>query len=166
MADETKNPTDNAGDTGEEVGGMPAGGLYGSSVQPSTVLIGGKEEPLGVAVGAAFGKSGLTGNAWNVLPDTEREKLVAAEIDPPPAKGRRVRRQVTAPVLNTLTATTSPQTSVLDEDVTELPASVKLAAPYAYYDDAGELHSWLQGSEIADTDTIALLVERGAIFEA
>lgn len=215
-------------DAGAEVGGMPAGGLYGSSLQPAVVMIGGKEEALGVAVGAAFAKSGLTGNAWNALPDEEREKLIGVEIDraaPTRAeldgalaalpgdntdadyvvrgmrsyfgglftdddektvrevvktaeerlallaasqkKGKRnVRRQVTTNVVDAATTGTVKKTNVVDSDEAELPARVTLAAPYAFYDDENVLHSWLAGSVVEDPAEIAVLVDRGAVFEA
>lgn len=174
MSDDTNTLTNDSADTGAEVGGMPAGGLYGSSVQPSIVLIGGKEEALGVAVGAAFAKSGLTGNAWNALTEDEREKVVAAEIDPaapaapaPGPKGKRaVRRQVTTQVVDPATTSTVQKTDVVDTEEADLPARVTLAAPYAFYDDENVLHSWLAGSVVEDAGDIALLIDRGAVFEA
>lgn len=100
--------------------------------------------------------------------NVEASAPLTAPVDSAPvAKGKRtVRRQVTAKVVDAANTTTVETTKVVDTDEAELPPSVKLAAPYAFYDDDGQLHSWLQGSEISDADTIALLVDRGAIFEA
>ena len=56
-------------------------GLYGSSVQPAHVKIGGKLVQLGDAVRAAKLKSGLLSSEWNALASETRERLIAAEID-------------------------------------------------------------------------------------
>jgi hypothetical protein len=55
--------------------------LLGSSILPSLVSIGGKDIQLGAIVAAAHEASGLTVEAWNELPETEREKLLAAQVD-------------------------------------------------------------------------------------
>lgn len=53
--------------------------LYGSSVLPAMIWIGGKEVQLGTVVNRALNDSGLTAEQWNALTDLEREyKLVDA----------------------------------------------------------------------------------------
>lgn len=85
----------------------------------------------------------------------------------PAPKGKRtLRTQVQQSSVLAATAETVTTTDVQDKEVDELPASVKLAAPYAFYDDEGALHSWPQGFVAVDAAEIALLIERGAIFEA
>lgn len=44
----------------------------------------------------------------------------------------------------------------------DLPASVKLAAPHGFIDEAGDLQAWLQGEVVTEAKDIALLIERGA----
>jgi hypothetical protein len=53
--------------------------LLGSSVQPSILYTVDGEVTLGEVVCAAHTKSGLTVEAWNALPDAEREDLIAAQ---------------------------------------------------------------------------------------
>lgn len=56
-------------------------GLYGSSVQPSIiVLANGSEIQLGELVSAAFEASGLTGVAWNDLPEADREQRLVDQL--------------------------------------------------------------------------------------
>ena len=54
---------------------------------------------------------------------------------------------------------------VEEEELDELPESVTLAAPHAFYDDNGALHNWHQGQIVTDPEQIALLISRGVIFE-
>lgn len=54
---------------------------------------------------------------------------------------------------------------VEEEERDELPESVTLAAPYAFYDDNGALHNWHQGQVVTDPEQVALLISRGVIFE-
>lgn len=90
--------------------------------------------------------------------------VVAAK---PGKKGKTtVRTEVKKPVVDVVTAETKTKTDVEDTEVDELPAKITLAAPYAFYDDDGELQSWLAGSVVEDPDTIALLIGRGAIIKA
>ena len=44
-------------------------------------------------------------------------------------------------------------------------ASVTLAAPYAFYDDVGELQSWQVGYTESNPVKIAVLIQRGAPLE-
>ena len=44
-------------------------------------------------------------------------------------------------------------------------ASVTLAAPYAFYDDAGDLQAWQAGYAESDPVKIAVLIQRGAPLE-
>lgn len=83
---------------------------------------------------------------------------------PPVAKTRTVRRQVTTPVINPVTSLVADVTKIIDTDEAECPVSVTLAAPYAFYDDDGVLHSWGQGCVVSDPADIACLVDRGVIF--
>jgi hypothetical protein len=46
--------------------------------------------------------------------------------------------------------------------VSDLPESVKLAAPHGFYDEAGDLQAWLQGEVVTAKADIKLLIERGA----
>lgn len=47
-----------------------------------------------------------------------------------------------------------------------LPASVKLASPYAFYDDDNNMRSWSHGQVVTDPEHIAVLLERAAPLEA
>lgn len=86
---------------------------------------------------------------------------------PPAARGKRaVRRQITTQVVDAVTTSTVPQTTVVDTEEAELPSRVTLAAPYAFYDEENVLHSWLAGSVVEDPAEIAVLVDRGAVFAA
>lgn len=67
-------------------GESPAGGaaieiLHGSNNFPALIKIGDAEVQLGEIVGVAYAKTQLTEEAWNALPDTERDALLQAEID-------------------------------------------------------------------------------------
>lgn len=85
----------------------------------------------------------------------------------PAKKGKAtVRTEVKKPVVDVVTAETTTKTDVEDTEVEELPAKITLAAPYAFYDDDNQLQSWLEGSVVEDPETIALLIERGAIIKA
>jgi hypothetical protein len=44
-------------------------------------------------------------------------------------------------------------------------AAVRLVSPFAFYDDAGALHSWTEGAIVADPDEIGILTARGAPIE-
>jgi len=77
----------------------------------------------------------------------------------------RVRRQAIATVVNPMTAESSVQAQINEDDLPELPKQIKLAAPYAFYDDDGKLHSWAAGAIVTDADEIATLIERGALVE-
>lgn len=114
------------------------------------------------AMGAHFGE---------VFTDDDEKRvreLVKADAPRPPAKraGGKVRTQVQRTVVDPATTSTRKTTDVDEDEVDELPTKVTLAAPYAYYDDENVLHSWGQGRVVEDPDEIALLVARGAIFEA
>jgi hypothetical protein len=103
--------------------------------------------------------------AAETQPQTPAEPVapVAAE----PAKGKsKIRRQKQVTTVNTLTAEPVTETVVVESEDADLPASVKLAAPYAFYDDVGALRSWAAGQTVEDLAEIAILVERGALFEA
>lgn len=60
-------------------------------------------------------------------------------------------------------------TPIIDADTPAIdpatPVYVTLSAPYAYYDDAGMLHSWSAGQKVEDAADILLLTERGAELE-
>ncbi|WP_119776342.1 hypothetical protein [Oleomonas cavernae] len=58
----------------------PAKALVGSSVQPSHIDIGGAQVQLGTVVVRAHRDSGLTVDAWNGLPDDDRESRLDAAI--------------------------------------------------------------------------------------
>lgn len=57
------------------------GVLLGTNVLPSLIEIGGTEVQLGTVVSAAFTASGLTLEAWNVLEEVERDKLLVAQVE-------------------------------------------------------------------------------------
>ena len=109
--------------------------------------------------------------APEVATDTSAASAPAVETPAPaePDKPVKVRRQGSKKVTNPITAevTTEP---VIEETESPMPTSVTLAAPYAFYDDSGspdhgKLYSWAAGQVVEDAATIALLVERGAIFK-
>ena len=50
----------------------------------------------------------------------------------------------------------------LPADATRLPTRAMLAAPFGYYDENQQLHSWIQGQEVTDEAEIRHLLERGA----
>jgi hypothetical protein len=93
--------------------------------------------------------------------------VYSAPVAPVKARGgKALRTQTRVTEVDPVTAVASTKTVIEDTEPSELPASVKLAAPYAFYDDNGELQSWAQGQIVDDAEVIALLVDRGAIFEA
>ena len=96
----------------------------------------------------------------------EASPVVVAPVEVAPSVTKTVRHQRKQSAVNTLSAETEITTVVTDDESAELPASVKLASPYAFYDDAGALQSWAAGQVVDDAAVIALLVDRGAIFEA
>jgi ALTTAQ repeat len=111
----------------------------------------------------------LTTTDAAALTTSDVSALVAGDVAPvnPTKKAKAtVRTQVKKPVVNVVTAETTTKTDVEDTEVDELPAKITLAAPYAFYDDDGKLHSWLEGSVVEDSDTIALLIGRGVILKA
>lgn len=67
--------------------------------------------------------------------------------------------------MNPVTAQNIEQFGVEEEERDELPESVTLAAPHAFYDDNGALHNWHQGQVVTDPEQVALLISRGVIFE-
>ena len=75
----------------------------------------------------------------------------------------KVRRQGKGSVMSIITAIPR-EVATIDEDDEQIPASVTLAAPYAYYDDSDVLRSWAAGQVVADASDVSLLIERGAIF--
>jgi hypothetical protein len=112
-----------------------------------------------------------------VAPETVVEPVATAPevapvvVDPVPAPvaptvKTKVRHQRQKQVTSIVTAEELTETEITDDDVDVLPASLTLAAPYAFYDDAGAMHQWLAGQTVADATEIALLVDRGAIFKA
>lgn len=91
-----------------------------------------------------------------------------AEPPVPTSKGKKptIRREGKATRVIPASAETVTDAVVTDTEVDALPASATLAAPYAFYDDDSKLHSWAAGQVISDPNELALLVERGAIFES
>jgi hypothetical protein len=60
----------------------PTDTLVGSNILPSLVDVGGEQAiPLGDVVKAAHALSGLSVEAWNALPDDERETLLASAVE-------------------------------------------------------------------------------------
>lgn len=100
--------------------------------------------------------------------DAQTDPVTTDVTTPPPApKTAKARTQrVQAVVTKTDPVTTVVTTTdVITETVLEaLPASATLAAPYAFYDDDGERHSWAAGQVLVDPDEIAMLLDRGALF--
>ncbi|MGJ7529847.1 hypothetical protein [Variovorax sp. GB1P17] len=96
------------------------------------------------------------------------EAVLDTPVAPPPAsRGKRaVRRQVTTQIVDAAATSTVATIDVVGTEEAELPSRVTLAAPYAFYDDDGVLRSWLGGSVVEDPAEIALLVDRGVVFEA
>lgn len=56
-------------------------GLYGSSILPALIEIDGKEVQLGTVVAAAHEASGMTAEDWNAMPEADREKLLADQVE-------------------------------------------------------------------------------------
>lgn len=54
--------------------------LLGSSIQPANIHVGEGEVQLGEFVAAAHLRTGMSVNDWNELPETDRERLIAQEI--------------------------------------------------------------------------------------
>ena len=65
-----------------EAAAQAAAALKGSTKFTEAVLVGGQAVLLAVAVQTAFERSGLTKEAWNALPDEERDAKISAVIDP------------------------------------------------------------------------------------
>ena len=106
-----------------------------------------------------------------VDPVTTAPEVAPVVVDPVPAPvapvvKTKVRHQRQKQVTSIVTAEEQTETEITDDDVDVMPASLTLAAPYAFYDDAGEMHQWLAGQTVSDATEIALLVDRGAIFKA
>lgn len=101
------------------------------------------------------------------MPETDQVEVqpTAASPEPAPAAKPRMRREgkATTVVLSTAETITTPV--ILEVELDALPVSAKLAAPYAFYDDENQLHSWAAGQIVTDHAELALLVGRGAIFE-
>jgi hypothetical protein len=98
---------------------------------------------------------------------TEAPAEPAAPVAAEPPKGKtKVRRQSQVKTMNVVTAEEVTKTEVTEEEADDLPKSVKLAAPYAFYEDDGALRSWAAGQTVEDPAEITVLVERGALFEA
>lgn len=99
-------------------------------------------------------------------PQTSTEPAAPAVAQP--VKGStKIRRQKQVTTVNTLTAESVTKIEVVESEDAELPKSVKLAAPYAFYEDeGGALRTWAAGQTVEDPAEIAILVERGALFEA
>ena len=81
-------------------------------------------------------------------------------------EGLTVRRQVTTEALNFSTLRMEPVVEVVEVEVAEVPASVTLDAPYGFYDDDQTYRFWSAGQVVTDSNEIALLIERGAVFKA
>lgn len=94
---------------------------------------------------------------------TEPIVVVAAE---PVQEKAKVRRQKQVNSVSILNAESATETVVIETEEEELPKSVKLAAPYAFYDDGGALRSWSAGQVVEDSVEIAMLVDRGVLFDA
>ncbi len=106
-----------------------------------------------------------------VDPVTTAPEVAPEVVDPVPAPvapvvKTKVRHQRQKQVTSIVTAEEQTETEITDDDVDVLPTSLTLAAPYAFYDDAGAMHQWLAGQTVSDATEIALLVDRGAIFKA
>lgn len=100
----------------------------------------------------------------DALPDALPETRPVAVDPEPPASTRKKRTQKTVQTVDPVTANVTT-TDVLGEVILDaLPASATLAAPYAFYDDAGTMHSWAAGQMLVDADEIAMLLDRGALF--
>lgn len=68
--------------TAEGPSGAIAETLVGSSILPSMIDVGGQHAiPLGDVVAAAHALSGLSIEAWNALPEGEREGLLAGALE-------------------------------------------------------------------------------------
>lgn len=106
-----------------------------------------------------------------VEPVATEAEVAPVVVDPVPAPvapvvKTKVRHQRQKQVTSIITAEEQTVTEITADDVDVLPTSLTLAAPYAFYDDAGEMHQWLAGQTVSDATEIALLVDRGAIFKA
>jgi hypothetical protein len=55
-----------------------------------------------------------------------------------------------------------PVLPIPSEAPPDLPESVTLAAPYAYYDVTGGFHAWTAGQSVADAGQVADLIARQA----
>lgn len=75
-AADTKEAERDAG-SADDLGVM----LYGSSVLPSLIEIGGKDVQLGTVVAAAHLASGLSAEDWNALDEPAREHLLAEQVE-------------------------------------------------------------------------------------
>lgn len=115
---------------------------------------------------AVAGNEAAAHAAPEIVAAAEVAAVAAIAPESAPAATKTVRHQRKKSSVNTVSAETEVTTVVTDDEAVELPASVKLASPYAFYDDAGELQSWAAGQVVEDAAVIALLVDRGAIFEA
>lgn len=102
------------------------------------------------------------------VPATATAPPDAPPPDAPPLapKARKPTKRTQATVTKTDPVTDVATTSdVIDQvELDELPATATLAAPYAFYDDDGALHSWAAGHVLVDADEIAMLMDRGALF--
>ncbi|QOR55276.1 MAG: hypothetical protein SHS37scaffold220_45 [Phage 67_12] len=84
----------------------------------------------------------------------------------PPAAKHKKRTQTTVKTVDPVTSNVTISDVLGEVDLDAVPASATLAAPYAFYDDEGAMHSWAAGQVLVDPDEIAMLLDRGALFTA
>lgn len=77
-----------------------------------------------------------------------------------------VRHQRKKQTVRALTAEVQEETVITDDATDVLPTRVTLAAPYGFYAEDGAYVAWAAAQVVEDAAEIALLVARGAIFEA
>lgn len=107
------------------------------------------------------------------LPENAPEGDAQPPADGPPESqeeakesGLTVRRQVTTEALNFSTLRMEPVVEVVEVEVAELPASVTLDAPHGFYEEDQTYRFWAADQVVTDSNEIALLIERGAVFKA
>lgn len=84
---------------------------------------------------------------------------------PVPAAGKTtLRTKVDAVVTDVVTGVQTLTETVTEKVLDSMPVQVTLAAPHAFYDEAGKLFSWAAGQVVDAADEVELLVKRGALF--
>jgi hypothetical protein len=83
---------------------------------------------------------------------------------PKPTGKTSIRTKADAVVTDIVTGVKTMTETIVEKVLDSQPVKVTLAAPHAFYDEAGKLFSWAAGQVVEDADEVKLLIERGALI--